>query len=184
MDTKYIGFIRAINVGGHSMVKMQHIKNIFEQMGAHDVITYLQSGNVVFYSSEKNINVLSDKFKLAWENTLSNENVEKKIPDIFIFTRTDIEKKIENIPFGQDILQQGNKVFMALLHKNPENPDVSRMTAKAENAEIFSIADHCMYLFYPQGLGNSKLNNAIIEKALGMSTTLRNLNTLKALLLL
>jgi len=50
---KYFAFLRAINVGGKNLIKMEDLKKIFESLGFKNVRTYIQSGNVIFESSEK-----------------------------------------------------------------------------------------------------------------------------------
>src|SRR6185369_12061855 len=50
--TKYVAFLRAINVGGHTIIKMTDLKRIFESLGLGNVQTYIQSGNVIFESGE------------------------------------------------------------------------------------------------------------------------------------
>ena len=48
--TPYIALLRGINVGGNHRIKMADLKACFEKMGFTDVITYIQSGNVLFKS--------------------------------------------------------------------------------------------------------------------------------------
>lgn len=50
--TRFVAFLRGINVGGHRKVKMAELKQLHEKMGHENVVTYLQSGNVVFDSSD------------------------------------------------------------------------------------------------------------------------------------
>ncbi|HKG53568.1 MAG TPA: DUF1697 domain-containing protein [Anaerolineales bacterium] len=50
--TKYIAFLRAINVGGHTIIKMTDRKQMFKSSGLGNVQTYIQSGNVIFESDE------------------------------------------------------------------------------------------------------------------------------------
>ena len=52
--TKYVAFLRAINVGGHAIIKMTDLKQLFESLGMENVQTYIQSGNVIFESDEEN----------------------------------------------------------------------------------------------------------------------------------
>ncbi len=47
-NNTFIALFRAINVGGHAVVKMADLKKMFENLGFSDVTTYIQSGNVVF----------------------------------------------------------------------------------------------------------------------------------------
>lgn len=47
---KYIAFLRGINVGGKNKVSMQELKELFVQNGFQDVVTYINSGNIIFCS--------------------------------------------------------------------------------------------------------------------------------------
>jgi uncharacterized protein (DUF1697 family) len=44
---KHIAFLRAINVGGH-IVKMDHLRRLFEALELAEVETFIASGNVIF----------------------------------------------------------------------------------------------------------------------------------------
>ena len=50
--TRYVAFLRAINVGGH-VVKMEALRKLFESMGFQRVETYIASGNVIFDSEAR-----------------------------------------------------------------------------------------------------------------------------------
>ncbi|MBK7451038.1 MAG: DUF1697 domain-containing protein [Anaerolineales bacterium] len=49
----YLALLRGINVGGKNIIKMADLKASFEAMGFSNVVTYIQSGNVVLQSDEK-----------------------------------------------------------------------------------------------------------------------------------
>jgi len=49
---RYVALLRGINVGGKNLIKMPALKSCFEASGFEDVVTYIQSGNVVFASRE------------------------------------------------------------------------------------------------------------------------------------
>ncbi len=67
MDTKagnqYLALLRGINVGGNNIIKMADLKICFEDMGFSDVVTYIQSGNVIFRSAEKEKKSLTTKIE-------------------------------------------------------------------------------------------------------------------------
>ena len=60
---EYFSFIRAINVGGHSVVRMADLKDAFVTAGCERVRTYIQSGNVVFESPDGNPSELFQKIR-------------------------------------------------------------------------------------------------------------------------
>jgi uncharacterized protein (DUF1697 family) len=49
---RYVALLRGINVGGNNLIKMVALKACFEAQGFRDVVTYLQSGNVVFTAGD------------------------------------------------------------------------------------------------------------------------------------
>ena len=50
---KYLALLRAINVSGKSKASMKEIRECFEEQGFENVSTYVNSGNVLFESDEK-----------------------------------------------------------------------------------------------------------------------------------
>ena len=54
----YIALLRGINVSGHNKIKMVDLQKLFIHMGHSNVLTYIQSGNVIFSSEEINISTL------------------------------------------------------------------------------------------------------------------------------
>jgi uncharacterized protein (DUF1697 family) len=65
--SRYVALLRGINVGGNNLIKMPALKASFEAQGHSDVSTYIQSGNVLFSSDEKD----QSKLTAAIEATLS-----------------------------------------------------------------------------------------------------------------
>jgi uncharacterized protein (DUF1697 family) len=70
--TKYVAFLRAINVGGH-VVKMERLRALFEGMGAANVETFIASGNVIFDTSRKNPAALERDIEAALRKGLGYE---------------------------------------------------------------------------------------------------------------
>lgn len=52
-ETSYLALLRGINVGGNNIIQMADLKACFESLGLSDVLTYIQSGNVLFKSAQK-----------------------------------------------------------------------------------------------------------------------------------
>ncbi len=66
---KYVAFLRAINVGGHT-VKMDYLRGLFEAIGSRNVETFIASGNVIFDSKSKNAPALERRIEKHLEETL------------------------------------------------------------------------------------------------------------------
>ncbi|HEX9024877.1 MAG TPA: DUF1697 domain-containing protein, partial [Clostridium sp.] len=72
--TVYIALLRGINVGGKNIIKMNDLKRVFESIGLIEVQTYIQSGNVLFKSSD--------------EKEMLLNKIEREIKNVFGFSVT------------------------------------------------------------------------------------------------
>ncbi len=54
--TKYISILRGINVGGKRKILMADLRELYKSLGFENIVTYIQSGNVIFESKKKNTN--------------------------------------------------------------------------------------------------------------------------------
>lgn len=166
--------LRGINVGGHKKIKMEELKKLYETLGFSDVQTYIQSGNVVFKTSDTNIPKLIGK-------------IEKKIKSVFHFdvpvlirTKNSFRKLIKNTPF---VKKDFNNLHVTFLSDSPSHLPIDEIKKqiKDESAEFF-ISDKEIYVFCPNGYGRTKLNNNFFEKKLGVTVTTRNWKTVNKLL--
>ena len=70
--SKYIAFLRAINVGGHT-VKMDALRQLFESLGFSNVETFIASGNVTFEAKVGNTKALEKKIETCLRETLGHK---------------------------------------------------------------------------------------------------------------
>ena len=63
----YVALLRGINVGGHAKVEMPRLKQLFITLGCTDVMTYINSGNVIFSDGRtaKELSLLIEAAMLA-----------------------------------------------------------------------------------------------------------------------
>ena len=55
--TRYIALLRGVNVGGKNKIAMPELKVAFEKQGFKNVITYINSGNILFDSDSEECDV-------------------------------------------------------------------------------------------------------------------------------
>lgn len=98
MPKKYLALLRGINVGGNNIIKMSALKACFEEMGFSDVVTFIQSGNVIFACSEKNTSFLCKNI----EEVLSKKFAYKAC--VVLITSDDLIGAVQHAPkdFGKD----------------------------------------------------------------------------------
>lgn len=94
---QYLALLRGINVGGNNIIKMVDLKACFESIGFTDVLTYIQSGNVLFKSDEQNIDKLITKVEHELSTRFSYQS------KVVIVSQDQLESIVKNAPkgFGQ-----------------------------------------------------------------------------------
>ena len=55
---KYIALLRGINISGKNKIPMKDLKINLEDLNYKNVLTYLNSGNIIFESEETNKNII------------------------------------------------------------------------------------------------------------------------------
>lgn len=58
---QYIAFLRGINVGGKNKISMSELKELFEQNGFRNVVTYINSGNIIFSTDNNDESKLKEE---------------------------------------------------------------------------------------------------------------------------
>jgi uncharacterized protein (DUF1697 family) len=171
----YAAMLRGINVGGRNRVAMADLAALVSSLGFDDVATYVQSGNVVF------------------RGTGASPTVAGRIAD----------RITADLGLSVAVLVRNKRELAAILSGNPYSdagaePTLHHITLLAEKPVPDNVAklaaqdgrfgeDHCqvlgqdVYLYCPGGYGNTKLNNAYLERNLDVVATTRNWRTLLTL---
>jgi uncharacterized protein (DUF1697 family) len=169
----YVAMLRGVNVGGNPL-KMEWLRGACETMGLREVRTYLQSGNVVFASS-------LGTAKLA---TMLKQTIDKqtRLPvPVIIRSAKEMAEIIAQNPFLKRKGIDATKLHVTLLGDVPKRPEIERLAKLAGTRDEYHLARREIYLHCPINYGETKLSNAAIEKALGVSATTRNWNTVTTL---
>ncbi len=174
MDT-FIAFLRGINVGGHRKVKMADLKQVHEAMGHGNIITYLQSGNVIFECAGKDSREMLRKIEREYESKLGFHT------DVILRNAAELAKISEECPFPLTADREARFLHIGLLASAPESDGIEKLAAY-DGPEEWRVAGDRIYIYYPQGAGRSKFTLAFIEKSLGVRGTARNWNTITKLL--
>lgn len=173
---RYIVLLRGINVGGHKKIKMTDLKNLLESFNFKNVKTYLQSGNVVLDDDTMEPAKLVDCIE-----KIIAENFGFSVK-IIIRTVEELKQIIRNNPFTRESGIEADMLYVMLLSERPEASSILFIDVKKEENERFLIVSKEIYLYLPNGAGNTKLNNAIFEKILKTAATSRNWRTINNLL--
>jgi len=163
--SRSVALLRGINVGTQPRIGMAPLRALFESLGASDVSTYLQSGNVVF------------------SGTVSAAAVEQAVaaqfgvsPRVLVLTTAEFTAVAAEIPIREiaDNPSRGFVYFMEVVPASVSVPDDIE-------PEVFVVGKHGAFHWVPEGASQSKLKQSFF-KTLGPTATARNLRTVDALL--
>ncbi len=170
----YIALFRAINVLGKNILPMKDLKSILDKLGAEEVKTYIQSGNVVMNHKENDVSLLSNKISASIKKNHGFE------PRVILLKKKDIERAVSNNPFPQAEVDP-KTLHAFFLETKPTQPSIEKMDEIKTNTEQYKLIDKVFYLYLPDGFGKSKLADRA-EKLLGVSATARNWRTVNKIL--
>jgi uncharacterized protein (DUF1697 family) len=163
----FIALFRGINVGGKNSLPMKELVSLLEGLGCESIRTYIQSGNAVFESKEKDASRLSNKIRVEIKKRRGFE------PYVLLLGLEEMEKAIAGNPFPET---KPKSLHIGFLASAPTNPDLKALEGLKKKSERFFLKDKVFYLYAPEGVGRSKLA-ASAEKSLGVSMTDRNWRT-------
>ena len=169
----YVALIRGINVGGHKKVPMAILRDVLNKADFQDVKTYIQSGNIVFKSTEKNSKTIE-------------RIIQKSIESYFSFLVPVIVKTKEELQFIFDSChlsdEKRRESYFVLFDDIPDSELVKEVESITFENEEFSIVRDCLYFYSSTGYGRTKFNMNSIEKKLKVNATSRNFKTIVKLL--
>jgi len=161
----YIALLRGINVGGTGVLPMKELVALCSGLGFEAVRTYIQSGNVILESrlSEQGVRARLEKALAA--------RMEKKI-DVMVRTPAEMRSILNANPFQRE---EPARVAVAFLC-DPPPKDLAKNVV-APGGEKVQPGTREVYVYYPDGMGQSKLKLPLK----GAAATVRNINTVSKL---
>jgi uncharacterized protein (DUF1697 family) len=172
--TTYVALLRGINVGGRTKVGMDDLRRLFVALGHADVKSYVQSGNVLFSGPVEESSRLADDIQRRIARDLG------VTVTVLLRTRDDLAYVVANNPFLSRETDLA-KLHVTFLADAPDHERVARLDTPSGGPDEFSLAGREVYLHCPRGYGRTKLNNAYLERRLGVAATTRNWNTVTKL---
>lgn len=169
-----ISMLRGINVGGHNLIRMDALRELYATLEFENARTYVQSGNVVFAARERDLAKLARRIEDAIEARFACR------PDVILRTVDEMRGVIARNPFEKDF--EPAKLIVNFLAGEPAKEAREKVRAIKVGPEELHLDGRELYVYYPEGVGRSKLTPAVIEKAVKVRGTGRNWNSVKKLL--
>jgi uncharacterized protein (DUF1697 family) len=171
---RYFAFLRAINVGGHT-VRMGTLRQLFESFGFLDVETFIASGNVIFQTTDVDVANLEIRIATGLKTALGY--------DIAAFLRTgeELEEIAAYQPFAQSELDSAAAFNIAFLSQPVNDQAKQKLMRLTTDIDRFATHAREVYWLCRKKQSESTFSNAVLEKTLGVKSTLRGVNTIKKL---
>lgn len=173
LKTTYIAFLRGINVGGHHKVPMAELRKELEKMKFKNIITILNSGNIIFEANTDEIEQL--------EITIE-EQLEKAFgfPIPTILRSADmIEGLLKSDPFSDEVLTKDLRFYVSFLRKEPETDLPLPWINEDKSFKILALRDNTIISVLDVSVTKTPKGMEALEKTYGKDITTRNWNTIR-----
>jgi uncharacterized protein (DUF1697 family) len=171
-----ISMLRGVNVGGHNKIKMDALRSLYQSLNFTGCETHIQSGNVVFSTTERDLVALSTRIE---------KSIERKFgfrPSVILRTSAELRDVVVRNPFAKRRDIDPRKFLVAFLAGDPG----AKAFDKLRVIEITPEELHChareLYIYFPNGIARPKLSWSSIDRALKIPVTGRNWNSVTKLL--
>jgi uncharacterized protein (DUF1697 family) len=167
----YIAMLRGVNVGPHKRIKMERLRESFEELGFDQVRTYIQSGNVVFRAAKTSPTRLSQKIE---ERLLKDFGFSVSV---ILRTREEMGKVIRGNPLLKQKGIDPAKLHVAFLSDAPKQGCLGKLETLTLAPDRACCLGNELYLYFPNGVSGSSLWKHPLDRVLMVTTTMRNWNT-------
>jgi len=161
-------------MAGHCIIKMTDLSSLYRKLGYKDAVTYIQSGNVVFSSTES-AEMIAGK--------IEREILKEFGHTVPVMVRTIGE--IENIPglnpFRSEKDYDPAKSSVIFLNSEPDKMQISKVADVNYPPDRFKIIGKEIFIYCPNGFGKTKLYTNFFEARMKVTGTARNWKTIAAI---
>lgn len=173
--TRYVALLRAINVGGKNLLKMDALCGAFDSAGLKNARTFQQAGNVVFESAGKNPRLIASKIEKSLFQCLNLKT------NVIVFSLDDLAKFIKRDPFKR--IKPGDVMLcVVFLFDQPSKIFKLPVISPTDNLELIAIDDRAAFVVARRKkTGWFGFPNNFVEKQLGVTATTRQWSTIKKL---
>jgi uncharacterized protein (DUF1697 family) len=172
---KYVALLRGINVGGKNIIKMSDLKKTVEKCGFTNVSTYIQSGNVLFKSDNKNISKIVEKLEDSFLKDFAYNSC------IVVKSYEQLQKIVSDVPpdWGKS---NDLRCYIAFIGGSISIQDVMREIELKEGIDFIKAGEGVLYMStLLSGLTRSRFTK-LITKNVYKYITIRNYSTTRKIL--
>jgi uncharacterized protein (DUF1697 family) len=168
--TTNLALLRGINLGGTNKIPMKDLADCFTHAECREVLTYIQSGNVIFKADARTLKRLPDR--------ITKQILERfgyRIP-VVLRTSEELADAIANNPFLTHNAEE-NRLFVMFLADLPDKDSIAALDPDRSPSDEFFVRGRDIYMYLRTSAARTRLTNAWFDRKLGTVSTARNWRT-------
>jgi uncharacterized protein (DUF1697 family) len=168
--------LRGINVGGHNKIKMDALRDLCVALKFQNPQTYVQSGNIIFGTEQSDLALIAKRIQ---------QSIQKRFaccPEVILRTADELRSVVKKSPFAKRQNLDPAKVVVTFLASDPGDQARQNLRKERFAPEELHIVGRELYIYFPTGMGKSKLPLPRIHKLLNTPGTARNWNSVTQIL--
>ena len=170
---KHVAFLRGINVGGLHKVPMAELRKEMEKLNFENVVTLLNSGNIVFDAVDEDLESLEKTISEHLERTFGFP-----VPTIIRKSKT-IYELLENNSFKDQILTKDIRLYVSFLRKEIETDLQLPWTSDDNSFKILDINNKAILSVLDISISKTPKAMLALARNFGTDMTTRNWNTIQ-----
>lgn len=170
----FVALLRGVNVGGNNMISMSALKKSFEAVGLDDVVTYINSGNIIFKSKEADARKLETKIEkmLSKEYQLDSRVVLRSL--------SEMEKIVQNLPKNWTADRDWRYNVIFLRHTIDSEKILAELEVKKDIEEVVYCPGALLWSAQISELTRTNMLK-LSSRKMYLDMTIRNQNTTRKL---
>ena len=170
----FVALLRGVNVGGNNMISMSALKKSFEAVGLDDVVTYINSGNIIFKSKEADARKLETKIEkmLSKEYQLDSRVVLRSL--------SEMEKIVQNLPKNWTADRDWRYNVIFLRHTIDSEKILAELEVKQDIEEVVYCPGALLWSAQISELTRTNMLK-LSSRKMYLDMTIRNQNTTRKL---
>jgi uncharacterized protein (DUF1697 family) len=173
--SRYVAFLRALNVGGHHVVKMDRLRKLFEGEGFTNVETFIASGNVVFDGAGRpgKTDALERAIEEMLKAALGHE------VSTFVRTGAELRALAAHDAFSPSAVAKATAFNVVFLAGPLDAKGKKALMALKTRDDDFDVHGREIFWLSRVRQSESMISNAVLEKALRQRSTVRGISTVR-----
>ncbi len=171
---RYVALLRSVNVAGHGRLAMTELRESFASLGYDDVVTYIQTGNVLFSTSSKSEKAIVGAIEAQLAEDFGDA------PAVLLRTVSELRRIGSASPYAKGGANPARH-HVTFLASAPAPAVLKALELPKSGKDELVVDGREVYVHTPNGYAETKYTGTFLERRLGVVSTTRNWNTVTKL---